>query len=237
MLEGTRENLETIGNKEDILRKAKVTADSGFHTEKNMKMLMENGIDAYIADTQFRKRDPRFEDYGRYKERFKKERDDYYGKKGLYRPKDFTMSEDKTHCICPAGKRMYRCGSHVTVKKSWAIKFYGRVTDCRDCELRKKCLRCPDTTEARQVYFFQGKTEAGKETYTEKMKRKIDSITGRLIYNKRLGTIEPVFGNIRSALGLDRFSLRGKKKVNVQWNLYGIVHNLLKIHRYGLGYG
>lgn len=237
MIEKTKENLETIGNKEDILSKAKVTADSGFHTEKNMKMLMESGIDAYIADTQMRKRDARFADADRYKERFKKEREEYYGKKGLYRPRDFTMSEDKSHCICPAGKRMYRSGGHVTVKKSWAIKFYGRVTDCRVCELRKKCLRCPDTTEARQVYFFQGKTEAGQETFTEKMKRKIDSIKGRLIYSRRLGTIEPVFGNIRSTLGLDRFSLRGKKKVNIQWQLYGLVHNLLKIHRYGFGYG
>jgi transposase len=37
MIEGTRENLETIGHK-DVFEKAKVTADSGFHTENNMKM-------------------------------------------------------------------------------------------------------------------------------------------------------------------------------------------------------
>lgn len=237
MLEGVRENFEAIGDGEEILEKAKVVADSGYHSEDSVKAVMEAGIDAYIADTQFRKRDPRFEDYGKYKERFKKERDEYYGKKGLYRPRDFTMSDDKTHCICPAGKRMYRCGDQVTVKKNRAIKYQGRERDCRVCELRKECLRCPDTTKARQVYFFQGKTEAGKESYTEKMKLKIDSIKGRLIYNKRLGTIEPVFGNIRSTIGLDRFSLRGKKKVNIQWQLYGLVHNLLKIHRYGFGYG
>jgi len=68
------------------------------------------------------------------------------------------------------------------------------------------------------------------------MKRKIDSIKGRLIYNKRLGTVEPVFGNIRSTLGLDRFTLRGKQKVNIQWVLYCMVHNLLKVHRYGEGF-
>lgn len=236
MIEGARENFQTIGYKKDVLKETKITADSGYHTDKNIEMLMENSIDAYIADTQFRKRDPRFADYSRYKERFKKERDEYYGKKGLYRPKDFTMSKDQSYCICPAGKRMYRSGGHVTVKKNWAIKFYGRVTDCRDCELRKKCLRCPDTTEARQVYFFQGRSDKVAETLTEKMKRKIDTIKGRLIYNKRLGTIEPVFGNIRSTLGLDRFTLRGKRKVNIQWLLYGTVHNLLKVHRYGSGF-
>ena len=62
---------------------------------------------------------------------------------------------------------------------------------------------------------------------------KIDSEEGRKIYSNRMGLIEPVFAHIRSAMGLDRFTLRGKKKVNTQWTLYCILHNLKKIHRYG----
>jgi hypothetical protein len=58
------------------------------------------------------------------------------------------------------------------------------------------------------------------EAFTQKMKRKIDSIRVRLIYNRRLGTAEPPFAHIRSILGLDRFTLRGKRKVNIQWVLY-----------------
>jgi transposase len=237
MIEGARENFEAIGNKEDIFKKAKVTADSGFHTEANMKEVMEQGIDAYIADTQFRKRDPRFSEVDKYKERFRKERAEYYGVADLYRPhRDFTMSEDKSHCICPAGKRLYRNGGNVVVNGQRAIKFHGRKTDCRICELREKCLRYPDRTEARQVYFFQGSAGTKPETFTQKMKRKIDSIRGRLIYNRRLGTAEPPFAHICSILGLDRFTLRGKPKVNVQWLFYCIVHNLTKIHRYGEGF-
>ena len=34
-------------------------------------------------------------------------------------------------------------------------------------------------------------------------------------------------------LGFKRFSLRGKTKVNAQWQLISMVHNILKIHRYG----
>jgi len=67
----------------------------------------------------------------------------------------------------------------------------------------------------------------------EKMKQKIDSPSGRQIYSKRLGTVEPVFGNIRHTLRLDRFSLRGKLKVNSQWLLFCTLHNLRKIHRFG----
>ena len=48
--------------------------------------------------------------------------------------------------------------------------------------------------------------------------------------------MEPVFGNICHALGLKRFSLRGKVKVDTQWKLFGMVHNLKKLVRYGLGF-
>jgi transposase len=235
MIEGTRKNFEAIGNRQDVFEKAKLTADSGYHTEANMKEVMAQGIDAYIADPQFRKRDPRFSDVDKYKERFRKERAEYYGVADLYRPhRDFTISQDKTHCICPAGKRLYRNGGNVVVNGQRAVKFHGRKTDCRVCELRERCLRHPDRTEARQVYFFQGSAESKPETFTQKMKRKIDSIKGRLIYNRRLGTAEPVFGNICSTIGLKRFTLRGKGKVNTQWVLYCVVHNLFKVHRYGL---
>lgn len=33
--------------------------------------------------------------------------------------------------------------------------------------------------------------------------------------------------------GLDRFTLRGRAKVNIQWKLYCMVHNLEKIARRG----
>lgn len=232
MIEGARENFTALGDP-DIFEETKLTADSGFHTEKNMQMLIEQNIDAYVADTQFRKRDPRFVERDRYKERFKKDYAAYHGTTTAYTVRNFTMSEDKTHCICPAGKRLHRNGGNVSVKGNKAVKFRGNKTDCLTCELRKKCLRYPDRTETRQVYFFQGRPES----FTEKMKQKIDSIKGRLIYNKRLATVEPVFANICSTLGLDRFTLRGKLKVNIQWLLYCMVHNLLKVHRYGYGYG
>ena len=68
------------------------------------------------------------------------------------------------------------------------------------------------------------------------MKKKNDSAIGRYIYSKRMGIVEPVFANIRSNIGLDKFTLRGKDKVDTQWKLFAIVHNLGKIFRYGPGF-
>ena len=63
------------------------------------------------------------------------------------------------------------------------------------------------------------------------MKNKVDTPEGRNIYSKRMGIVEPVFGNIVACKGLDRFTLRGKIKVNIQWKLYSLVHNIGKIWR------
>ena len=65
------------------------------------------------------------------------------------------------------------------------------------------------------------------------MKRKIDTDEGRYRYSRRLGTVEPVFADITHATGLKRFSLRGQRKVNAQWMMYCLTHNIGKIQRYG----
>jgi transposase len=237
MVAGTRENFSAIGQEEDIFETAKLTADSGFHTEKNMKMIMEQGIDAYVADNKFRQRDPRFANVDRYKERTRKENADFLGTTcNLYRPKHFAFSENKSYCICPAGKRLLRTGRNVLVKGKKGIRFRANRRDCLVCAVREKCLRCPDRTKFRQVYLFTAETKNQTETFTQKMRRKIDSIAGRLTYNRRMATVEPVFANVRATLGLDRFTLRGKSKVNIQWLMFCMVHNLLKVHRFGPGF-
>lgn len=117
-----------------------------------------------------------------------------------------------------------------------AVKFRAPKSACRPFALRAQCLRHPDRSEVRQVHFFQGEAPNRPETFTSKMKRKIDSAVGRFIYGQRLATAEPVFANITSTLGLNRFTLRGRRKVNTQWLLFCLVHNLGKIHRYAPGF-
>lgn len=235
MVEGVRKHFQAIGEGGDIFKNTKLTADSGFHTEKNMEMVFTEGIDAYVADILFRKRDPRFVDYQRYKERSRKERKIRERRSSLFTVKDFIFDKDLRYCLCPAGKRLYRSGGNVVVRNFRAYKFKGPKSACLPCALRSQCLRYPERTEIRQVAYFVGRSEKGRNTFTERMKRKIDSAVGRVLYSMRLAISEPPFAHIASAIGLDRFTLRGKRKVNTQWNLFCIVHNVKKIHRYGFG--
>lgn len=235
MVQGARATFKALGE-DDVFVDTKLTADSGFHTEANMKMLSKEEIDGYVADRHFRKRDPRFIAIDHYKERHRKERARIEGRSRLFKTADFSFAEDFSHCICPAGKKLYRNGNNISIKNFRAHKFKGPKSACVPCHLRSQCLRYPERTEIRQVAYFLGRSEKGRNTFTEKMKRKIDSAAGRLIYSMRMGTVEPVFANICSTIGLDRFTLRGKTKVNAQWNLFCMIHNMKKIHSFGPGF-
>ena len=65
------------------------------------------------------------------------------------------------------------------------------------------------------------------------MIERFDTDRGRHYYSRRMGTVEPVFANIRSNLGLTRFCHRGRVKVNTQWKLFALVHNIGKLAAYG----
>ncbi len=66
-----------------------------------------------------------------------------------------------------------------------------------------------------------------------KMRTKLGTSDGAAIYRRRKATVEPVFGQIKEAMGFRRFSLRGMPKVQAEWSLVCLAHNLLKLFRYG----
>ena len=104
-----------------------------------------------------------------------------------------------------------------------------------DGTLRDTCLREPEKTKTRQVCFFYGKAPGTTLSYSDRMKRAIDSECGRRLYGGRFATVEPVFANIRHNKGLDRFTLRGQQKVDTQWKLFCLVHNIEKLAHHGYG--
>jgi transposase/23S rRNA maturation mini-RNase III len=209
------------------LHGTKYLADSGYHSEDNLLNLAEEGADAYVADNKFRKRDPRFSDADRFKPSKKN------NPNSKFKNSDFIFDKKKMSCICPAAKTLWLKNRKAGIGKAFFIVFQGYKSDCQNCEVKKACLRNPDKTEGRQVAFKIGNRNKDK-TLTEKMIAKIDSEEGRHTYSKRLGIVEPVFGNIRENKGLRRFSLRGKRKVGMQWKLFCMIHNIEKIMNYGM---
>ena len=213
-----------------------ITADAGYHSDANLNTLAEQEIPALIADTGMRKRDERFKDQDKYKVLPDPLYDKAHPKKGIkrYRPKDFDYDPEAGTCICPAGKRLYQNGANCNHKGLIGTKFQGALRDCVPCHLREKCLRTPEKTKARQVMFFRGKANSTLSA-SERMKQAIDSERGRALYGRRFATVEPVFGNIRHNKRLNRFTLRGRAKVDGQWKLFCLVHNIEKLAHHGYG--
>jgi transposase len=232
-LEGTRASFEQRKLARNILKEVKLTADAGDSSEAKAASLFDSGVEAYVADTKFRTRDPRFEDAARHKptrpdEPFAKPKRDL-----KCQTKDFPLAADHSHAICPAGKRLYRRGTHKDRGGRQTVQLRAPLGACRHCPLRAQCLRNPERTRVRQVAFVLGRVAGQPEKYLTKMPRKIDSEVGRYEYSRRLGIIEPVFGNIRNTKRLTRFTRRGRRKVNAQWQLYCLVHNIETIQRHG----
>jgi transposase len=65
----------------------------------------------------------------------------------------------------------------------------------------------------------------------QRMREKIGSAAGKALYRMRRCTVEAVFGQIKSVRRLDRFSFRGLRKVQAEWQLFCLTHNLLKLYR------
>jgi hypothetical protein len=151
----------------------------------------------------------------------------------VFQARDFRYDAEARTCICPAGKALNRNGAQSVNRDNIWTRFQGKPRDCGPCALRARCLETPTTTTVRSVMFFQGKTAPLPEPHTARMKRRIDSPEGRRRYAERFGAVEPVFGNLCYNKGLDRFTLRGRSKVETQWKLFCLVHNIEKRAHHG----
>jgi transposase len=219
MLEGALENLQGLGHGKEYFAGRIFTADTNYHSEPNLHKCQELGLDAYIPDRHFRRRDPRYAAQRR-----------YWPRRQRFALEDFHYEEATDHYLCPQGKRLRRIA-----KKAYAEGLVNRiyVAEEQDCQCCPVYLRCLTARGGKKRYL---RVPIGVEltNFSKRMAGKVDSEWGRKIYPQRFAVAEPVFANIRTHKRLDRFTLRGKAKVNIQWLLYCMVHNIEKITNYGL---
>lgn len=216
MIDGAKGNMQSLKKGEKYFEGKTLLADSNYHSQENIHKCEDEKIDAYIPDVDFRKRDKRFDSREKYKPK-KAER---------YEPEDFTYNKPEDCYICPMGKKLTRKTSKAIEKgyRQYACK----QRECEVCKVKSKCIRMPN---GRKKYITIAVSEK-EENLSKKMREKIDSKEGREKYERRLAIVEPVFGNIRARKRMDRYTLRSKIKVNIQWTLYCAVHNLEKIANY-----
>jgi transposase len=119
------------------------------------------------------------------------------------------------------------CGQHATVVTADT----GYLSECNVTYCAKKGI---------DAYLALRKTDAEKLTSVPAseslithwdMHQKVSSPRGKRIYALRKILVEPVFGQIKAAMGFRRFSLRGLDKAASEWGIVCLCHNLLKLFR------
>jgi transposase len=218
---GAQENMKAIGKGEDYFNDTTLTADTGYHSSESIKKCEEEGIDAYIPDKNYRKRHPGLE--------VKKSSIDRRRKK--FTPEDFRYKAGTDEYECPRGKRLKLQTDKAKANGMLYRRYYADARDCEVCTVRQGCIRKKGTAGKRKIVMIP--VESGRKNYSKEMAAKMDTDRGREIYPHRMKIVEPVFANIRTQKRLDRFTLRGKVKVNIQWLLYCMVHNIEKIVNFG----
>jgi len=210
ILDGTLENMKKAEVKTPEGSKLTALMDSNYFSEGNLAACEERGIQAIIPDCQYRNR------LGKKEEERK------------FDTSDFTYHEEGNYYECPHGKCLeYR--KVVTLRGlEWKV-YTAEYQDCRACPLNTRCIKTKkeiSNLRRGRKLMISKTNEPG--SLSMKMRKKLNTEEYQDQYAYRIQIVEPVFSNIAYCKGLDRFTLRGKKKVNGQWKLCCIMHNLGK---------
>lgn len=180
--------------------------DGGYNSLSELENLYNEEIDAYIAGN-----------------RKTKSREEKIKESKALTKDDFTYDKENDCYICPKGNRLeYN-------KREENKHFKGnryKAKDCLSCAIKKLCLAKNNTNGYREL------RRDDREQYAEKMKEKMTTnIAKEMMYTRRT-TVETVIGNLKSNMGYNRFRLKGLNKVNGEFKLMCIGHNLNKLYLY-----
>jgi hypothetical protein len=138
---------------------------------------------------------------------------------------DFTYDEKNDSYECPCGN-VLECIGSVTLRNNSGKRYQAERGCCAGCPKKDKCVSGKGGKNPVRTLYVIDRKHA--DNLSEKMKEKIDNPAYR---SRRMQIIEPVYADITYCKGMNRFTMRTRKKAGIQWKLYCIVHNIGKCVR------
>ena len=182
-----------------------IIADAGYGSEENYDYIKDNNIGNYIKYNNF--------DY---------EKTNEYKKK-IFLSDHFEYDKNKDQYKCPTGQILDFAGIKINKSESGYISkrrsYKSRC--CDQCSYKSSCCR--------------GKNKRTIEIspklikFKNKVKRNLESKTGKILRSKRGVDVESVFGQIKHNNQFRRFYTRGLKNVDIEWGIMSIAHNIKKM--------
>jgi transposase len=184
-----------------------VVADAGYGSEQNYEYAENEYIEAYIKYNYF------------HAEQKKKYKQNPFLAANLY------YNAEQDFLVCPIGQKMYCIG---TQKRTSDLGYESTVhiyqaQNCKGCPMRGGCHKSAGNRKIELNHKLLN--------YRKQAREKLISEQGLFHRSKRPIEPEAVFGHIKFNNKFNRFTLKGLDKVEIEFGLVAISHNLRKIAR------
>jgi len=220
-LEGIKANLNAIARrKPDLLPRSdegqsvclphNISADAGYGSEENYVYLEEHKLGNYVKYNTF------------YREQQKHRKPELI-RKAIFRSENFPYDEEKDEFICPANQRLtYRYTGHEKSENGYRIEVkHYEATGCNACPFKPECTQAKNNRHLRVSFRLR--------LFREQAKSNLLSEQGKKLRVQRNVEVETFFGQVKHNMHFRRFSLRGLEKVETEWGIVCIAHNLRKL--------
>ncbi len=183
-----------------------ITTDAGYGSEENYEYLEQSGIEAYVKYNTFDK-----EQDGNYQLKHKA-----FSKEHLY------YNKEQDFYVCPMGQRMEK--THQSKRKTTTgfeqtLSHY-QARNCKGCPMRSMCHSSKRNRSIERNHNL--------ERHREKARELLKSDEGIKKRKRRCYDVEAVFAHMKHAHQFRRFALKSLKKVEIEFGLHALAHNLRK---------
>ncbi len=182
--------------------------DAGYGSEENYELLSEKQIIGYVKYSTFDK------EQGKSK---KKTNKNPFARDALH------YNEEGDFYVCPMGQRMEKSGERKVETKSGYKQTYSCYTakNCKSCPLRSLCFKGKNNRTVERNHRLEYHKQKARELLTSEI--------GEIRRKQRTADVEPTFAQLKHNRNFKRFTLRGLEKVEIEFGLHALAHNLKKL--------
>ena len=187
------------------LHSREIVADAGYGSQQNYEYMFEKGMIPYVKYNYF------------HKEQTRAFRNNPFLQQNL----KYDPSTDEF--TCPAGKSMVpiSCKNPKSELGYRAHTQLYQASDCTLCPLRKQCHNAEENRIIRVNHTLN--------EYKRTVRELLTSQRGMLHRSRRPIEPEAVFGHIKADRMFRRFRLRSLEKVNIEFGIVALAHNIRKM--------
>jgi len=185
-----------------------ITADAGYGSEENYQDLEDKNIEAFVKYNYFHKE--------------QKQAKSKKIKKPFAIDQLYYNTQTDTY-YCPMGQAMENIGIYQKKTANGYVQTISKyqAKNCDRCPLRSLCHKAKGNRIVERNHNLA--------RLKAKAKQKLTSEEGITHRKQRCWDIEAIFGNIKQNMNFRRFMLRGIEKVETEFGLIAMAHNLKKV--------